>query len=335
MIEMYYRELGTTGLKVSAVGLGGGSSSRFGLVRKGDQQDVQRLVDHALDLGITLFDSSGAAQGTDAPLAAALANRRNKALISTKVHVGPWLPGQQGGMAKLTNKASAKLSSISGVMISAKGLRRRVETTLRELRTDYIDILSLHAIPPKNYTKISNRLAPELLKLKDEGKVRAIGLSETVLGDPQHEMAQMALKDPFADVILVAVGPCRPSAIRSVLPEAKQKGVSVLGMFAARDALTSEAKLASWLTTKCEMQQSDADEMAKSVAQELTDCGFNSMAAAAYRFASDQDGVSSMLVGTANPKHLSESVSTILDANLSSAKLLAIFDRLPIPDHLK
>jgi aryl-alcohol dehydrogenase-like predicted oxidoreductase len=56
---MDYVPLGRSGLVTSVVGLGGGSSSRFGLVKGGTRSDALALIRAAFDQGITFFDGAG------------------------------------------------------------------------------------------------------------------------------------------------------------------------------------------------------------------------------------------------------------------------------------
>ena len=62
---MDYVPLGKSGLTSSVIGLGGGSSGRFGLTKGGTKSDAIRLIRHALDLGITFFDGAGVTGGVD------------------------------------------------------------------------------------------------------------------------------------------------------------------------------------------------------------------------------------------------------------------------------
>src|SRR5215207_3841338 len=86
---MEYVRLGRSDLVCSVVGLGGGSSGRFGLKKGGSRSDAIRLIRAALDHGITFFDGAGLSGGIDALLAEGLADRRQDAILSTKVHLGP------------------------------------------------------------------------------------------------------------------------------------------------------------------------------------------------------------------------------------------------------
>jgi len=155
---MRYRPLGDSGLVVSVVGLG---CNNFG--RRLDLDGTRAVVDAALDVGITLFDTAdiyGGRHGTSEELLGrALAGRRDQAVLATKfgsqvsdMGYGP-AAGAKGGRAYV---------------------RLAVEASLRRLRTDYIDLYQLHT--PDPVTPIAETLAA-LHELVVEGKVRYIGHS--------------------------------------------------------------------------------------------------------------------------------------------------------------
>ena len=62
----------------------------------------------------------------------------------------------------------------------------------RELGTDYIDVYQLHGIAPAAYDHALNELAPALLREKEKGKFRHLGISETAPHDPEHRMVTRA-----------------------------------------------------------------------------------------------------------------------------------------------
>ena len=82
---MEQRRLGTSGLKVSAIGLG---CNNFGM--RISQEETQVVVDAALDHGITFFDTADVYGGTQSEvfLGAALKGKRDKAVVATKFAMG-------------------------------------------------------------------------------------------------------------------------------------------------------------------------------------------------------------------------------------------------------
>jgi len=154
---MKYRRLGSSGLVVSAVGLG---CNQFG--RRVDADGARAVVDAALDHGINFFDTAdhyGRPYGTSEEyLGAALKGRRDDVVIATKF----------GLAADVTN----------GPDETARGGRRyiarAVEASLRRLGTDHIDLYQLHEPDPD--TPVEETLAA-LDDLVRAGKVRYLGNS--------------------------------------------------------------------------------------------------------------------------------------------------------------
>jgi len=150
---MEYRPLGKTGLTVSVAGLGCGGNSRLGLGRGASVDDCVAVVRAAVDLGVNLLDTAEA-YGTEEIVGAAVRHYdRDKLVISTKALLRA---GDSGDT-----------------------VARRVEAGLRRLGLDYVDIFHFHAVNPAAYEHHRDVLAPALAKLKEQGKVRHIGITET------------------------------------------------------------------------------------------------------------------------------------------------------------
>ncbi|MGP3769320.1 aldo/keto reductase [Streptomyces sp. SDT5-1] len=158
---MEYRRLGTSGLKVPALGFGagtfGGRGPLFSAWGTAGVEEARRMVDLSLDAGVTLFDtadvySDGASEEV---LGAALKGRRDRALISTKAALptgeGPYDAG-----------------------VSRSRLIASVDAALRRLDTDRIDLFQLHAYDAS--TPVEEVLAT-LDDLVRAGKIRYTGVS--------------------------------------------------------------------------------------------------------------------------------------------------------------
>jgi aryl-alcohol dehydrogenase-like predicted oxidoreductase len=158
MTEMEYRQLGDSGLTVSVVGLG---CNNFG--GRIDSGQAGAVVGAALDAGITLFDTADVYRGeqgsSEEILGKALGARRDDVVIATKF----------GGDMKGENGPDW------GVRGSRRYIRKAVESSLRRLGTDWIDLYQLHV--PDEVTPIEETLAA-LSELVAEGKVRYLGSSQ-------------------------------------------------------------------------------------------------------------------------------------------------------------
>ena len=298
---MEYVRLGRSGLICSVLGLGGGSSGRFGLRKGGSRSDAIRLIRTALDHGITLFDGAGLSGGVDALLAEGLAERREDVVLSTKVHLGP--DPIAFANVKLANRASSWVARKVGWVCPGRVLRRRVEQTLRTLRTDRIDLLHLHAVSPRQYPLAANRVLPELLKMKEEGKLRAIGVTEAFLSDPNHEMLRAASSDAHFDVIMVGFNASNSGATKFVLPAADKAGLGVIGMFALRQVIDTAGT-------------DRLNQLAEEAGMRLSEL--------AYRYCRHQPGIDAVLTGTGDPAHLRQNIAAALAPPLSDSLLAAV-----------
>jgi len=147
------RNLGKSGLRVSVVGLG---CNNFGM--KIDEAATRAVVDKALDVGITLFDTADiyGNRGTSETFLGAILGERRKAIV-------------------LATKFGMQMDR-AGVL---KGAARRyimaaVEDSLRRLRTDWIDLYQLHQPDPLTPIEETLRALDDLIR---QGKVRYIGCS--------------------------------------------------------------------------------------------------------------------------------------------------------------
>jgi len=154
---MRYRQLGSSGLTVSVVGLG---CNNFG--GRLDLRATRAVVDAALDEGITMLDTSdtyGNRGGSEEQLGEVLAGRRDEVVLATKF-------GHQ--------RTDMGYGPAAGAKGGRSYIRRAVQASLRRLRTDHIDLYQLHT--PDPVTPIEETLAA-LDGLVHDGLVRYVGHS--------------------------------------------------------------------------------------------------------------------------------------------------------------
>jgi aryl-alcohol dehydrogenase-like predicted oxidoreductase len=157
MKDMPYRQLGSSGLTVSAVGLG---CNQIG--RKLDLDATRAVVDAAIEAGITMFDTAdvyGSSPGdSEELLGLALEGRRDAVVVATKFGMsmqGTTLPGHEARGSR-------------------RYIRAAVEGSLRRLHTDHIDLYQLHRPDPQTPIEETLEALDEIVR---EGKVRYIGSS--------------------------------------------------------------------------------------------------------------------------------------------------------------
>jgi aryl-alcohol dehydrogenase-like predicted oxidoreductase len=149
---MEYRQLGRSGLKVSAIGLGGNT---FG--NGADEAQTARIIHRALDIGINFIDTADTySRGVSEQFVGkAIAGRRQQAIVATKVY---------GRMGDGPNDGG----------LSRKHVVEGIEASLKRLDTDYVDLYQLHNVDQT--TPIFETLAT-LEDLVRQGKVRYVGCS--------------------------------------------------------------------------------------------------------------------------------------------------------------
>jgi len=149
---MEFRRLGKSGLKVSAIGLG---TNAFG--SRADEQTSINIINHALELDINFIDTAAVyAQGhSEEIVGKAIKGKRLQVIIATKFgyprDVGP---NEQGGSRNYIMKA--------------------VDSSLRRLNTDYIDLYYIHFVDTETPIEETLRALDDLVRA---GKVRYIGCS--------------------------------------------------------------------------------------------------------------------------------------------------------------
>jgi aryl-alcohol dehydrogenase-like predicted oxidoreductase len=164
---MKYSVLGTTGVKVSRICLG---TATFGVAPTA--QDADRVVGAAIDLGINFVDTAdvyGNMPVFDRPGAPAAADREPAEQI-----LGRALRGRRDEMVIAT-----KSNGVVGLNVNDRGLSRRhiirqVETSLRRLDTDYIDLYYAHDPDPDTPLEQTLAVYDDLIR---QGKIRYVGLS--------------------------------------------------------------------------------------------------------------------------------------------------------------
>jgi L-galactose dehydrogenase len=295
---MEYRTLGRTGLRASVCGLGGGGESRLGLAKGSTEQEAIAVVRRGLELGITYVDTAPN-YGTEDVVGRALEGRRDGVVVSSKT------------LARRND----------GTLVDRAGVRRGLEETLRTLRTDVVDVYHLHRVRPEDYDHARDEIVPELLGLRDEGKVRFLGISESTGSDPRHSMLRRTLEDDWADVVMTGFTFFNQSARDVLFPTTMEKDVAVEIMASARSYFSRPGQLAEEIG-----RLADAGLIGRDEIDPADPLGFlkasgdvESITEASYRFVAHEPGVHVVLVGTGNPVHLEENVRALSAGPLPAA----------------
>ncbi|MDK8190418.1 aldo/keto reductase [Paenibacillus sp. UMB7766-LJ446] len=166
---MEYRRLGSSGLRVSALGLG---TNAFG--KRADDPTSIRIIHAALDQGINFIDTANIYAGTESEriIGQALTGRRENAVLATKAG----LPRHDGPHGRGSSRYH---------------LQQELEHSLRRLQTDYVDLYQIHTFDP--YTPLDETLRT-LDDMVTSGKVRYIGASNYAAWELMKALGTSELK---------------------------------------------------------------------------------------------------------------------------------------------
>lgn len=304
---MEYRPLGKTGLTVSVAGLGCGGNSRLGLGRGASFDECVTVVRTAVDMGVNFLDTAEA-YGTEEIVGAAIRSYdRDRLVVSTKALFGP--------------------------QDSAAAVNAKVEAALRRLGLDHVDIFHFHAVAPSSYEHHRDVLAPALVKLKEQGKVGHVGITETGPNDPDQHMLTRALEEAPWEVAMLAYSLVNQGARRRLFPTTRRRGIGTLLMFVVRNIFSNasyRSEVFARLASEGRLDRSvlgDGDPLgflvAEGAAESITD--------AAYRYARHTPGADVVLFGTGDKDHVAANVASILRPPLpptAVARLEATFGHL-------
>ena len=325
---MEYRTLGTTGVRVSTHCLG---AMMFGSWGNTDVDACVRMVHEALDAGINFVDTADvySAGESERIVGKALAERRDEVVLATKVH-GRMGPGKN-------DEGNSRL-----------WITREVESSLRRLGTDHIDLYQIHR--PEPQTAIDETLGA-LTDLQRAGKIRYFG-SSTFPGWQLEEAAWVAERNGLSR--FRTEQPPYSIFVRQieldVLPVAQRLGMGVLvwsplcrgwltGRY-RREAFdrSPEARAArvggrgmGWQFDESRPEIQRKLDLVEELAKLAAEAGVT-MTHMAIAFALAHPGVTSAIIGPRTPEQLADLLSGA-DVRLEPAILDAI-DELVAPGTL-
>lgn len=250
---MQYNLLGNTSIRVSAIGLGTVKFGRNQGVRYPQSfelpsdQDIQKLFSTANAVGINLIDTAPAYGSSEERIGKLLTNRHDW-IISTKV-------------GEYFNEGQSHFD------FSKATIRSSIENSLRQLRTDYLDIVLVHSNGEDEKIIIKDDVFSTLADLKKSGLIRAFGMStKTIAG------GLLAVEN--SDVVMVTYNPLQNNE-RPVIVSAAQKHKGVF----IKKALASG---------------------------HLSSISENDPVRTSLEFIFAEPGVTSVIIGTKNPIHLQQ-----------------------------
>lgn len=307
---MEYTTLGRTGLRVSVAGLGCGGFSRLGLNAGLGEDHAVGVVRQALDLGVNIIDTASV-YGTEHVVGKALRGvPRDSVVICTKT----------------SKPASDKIFSVHKILES-------LDKSLKQLGVDYVDVFQLHAVPHAAYDYVRDEIAPALLRERERGKFRFLGITETAPNDHEQVMLNRATQDGIWDTAMLAFHLMDQVARSQVFPHTLTNGVGTLMMFAVRSIFARPAQLsdamkdlaaAGLVPAALATRENPLDFL-------LHEGGASSVTDAAYRYVRHEPGVDVVLFGTGSADHVRTNIESILKPPLPEAdraRLAGLFSHL-------
>jgi len=284
---MEYTTLGRTGLKVSVMGLGCGGPSRIGQATGNSEEESIAIVRYGLNSGINFIDTAE--------------------IYRTEKIVGKAIKGFNREDLVLSTKKS------TWGTIRPDKVIKSFEKSLKNLGTDYIDIYHLHGVILQDYDHLFSEVVPTLLEMRDQGKIRFLGITERFNPDPHHGMLQRALQDDIWDVMMVGFNILNQSARERIFLSTMEKKIGILIMFAVRLALSRPKRLKQCIEELIQNKQINPSMIDKKdpLGFLIHDNGAESIVDAAYRFCHYEPGTHVILSGTGNLDHLKENIKVM------------------------
>jgi aryl-alcohol dehydrogenase-like predicted oxidoreductase len=321
------RQLGTTGLEVTELGLGC-QSLGGGLFHRDDTEAV-RTVQQAIDTGINFFDVSdhhslGIAESL---LGRAFKGRRDQVLITTKggytftrlgtfsLGVRYFLRPVSGLLRPLKRPLHLLRASQGRANFSPQYLRAAVERSLARLQTDHIDLYQLYkpTVSTMRDATFAETLAL-LEELKQQGKIRHYGIACQWV-----EEAMQCLDLPGISTVQVAVNLIEPEATHGLISRAAGKGLGVIARHPRAIGLLTNAGSDIMGDT------SYYDQYRSERARRAADFRFlitpqRTLSQASIRYVLDIAGIATVIPRAVNRRELTENCSSLSAPGISEAE---------------
>ena len=320
---MEYRILGKTGEKVSLLSYGTGGPSQFGQKTGGTDKSRKRLIDIAINNGINLFDTAPGYSNSEELLGKALKGiKRDSYLLATKV-------------STRIEDLNSRGDSIDQLM-NPSFPRKSLEMSLKKLNLEYIDIFQFHGLLQKNYVSITDCFLDSIIKAREEGLIRYIGITENMVIEPRHTAMETALnKHPEVwDTMMLKYGIMNQWAAKNVFPIVKEKNIGILNMAPVRITLTKNAKLNERFDDWKKNRQDIIGTLEDLKSLNNNNSENKEIISQGYAFAGSHKCVSTIITGTSNENHLLDnlkSVNSKMDQN-TIKKLVELFGNSDSPD---
>ncbi len=292
---MEYRNLGKTGLRVSALGFGTShfgektSARRWKSGLKGrlfgrapdaiDFNTYKRCLDTALDVGINFIDSSP-----------------YYGLTHAETMLGRTIQGVNRDKYLLATKVGRYGDSASEFDFSAGRVRRSVDESLSRLGVGYVDIIQCHDIEFGDLNQIVGETLPALREVVETGKARFIGIT----GLPLKVFREIIARAQVDTILSYCHYSLNDTMLETLLGTLGEKGIGVISASPLSMGLLTRGGLPSWHPAPEEIKTACRRAVEHCQSQGI------SIEKLAVQFAVSNPRIATTLMGTNNAKHIEE-----------------------------
>jgi len=285
MTDLPKRELGRTGLQVTALGYGAMELRGAPRARDTTEAQAETILNAVLDAGINFIDTSIDYGVSEERIGRYISHRRAEYYLASKCGC-------------LVGASAAPVGQVSPHVFTRDNIIAGVEQSLRRMKTDYLDLVQFHISPSKQALEADGAL-DAVMELKAAGKVRLIGMSGTLPHLKDHlamgvfdvfQIPYSAMEREHEAIIATAAAAgagivIRGGAAKGAPAEGKQKGL----------------QWERWRAAKLDDLLGDMSPMEFIL-----------------RFTFSNPDLDTTIVGTANPAHLRANVDVLLKGPLPS-----------------
>jgi len=286
---MEKRKFGKTDMEFSVLGFGG---AEIGYNDNQTQEEVNNLLNSALDAGLNVIDTAAAYKVSEELIGNAVSNRRKDFYLLTKC---------------------GALDAFTRFDWSKKGILETIENSLRALKTDYLDIAQLHSCDSEILKR--GEAIEGLQRAQEKGYTRYIGYS----GD--NKDAKTAIEFDVFDSLQTSVSIADQTPIDTNIKLAAEKGLGVIAKRPIANAVWRHKEKPS------DSYHHEYWDRIQKLKFEFLTKSLEEATATALRFTLSIPGVGTMIVGTTRPNRWQENAKYVAEGKLSKEEYEAIRNR--------
>jgi aryl-alcohol dehydrogenase-like predicted oxidoreductase len=286
---MEKRKFGKTDMEFSVLGFGG---AEIGYNPNQTQAEVNDLLNSGIDAGLNVIDTAAAYKTSEELIGEAVGKRRKDFYLLTKC---------------------GALDAFTRFDWSKKGILETIETSLRALKTDYLDIAQLHSCDSEILKR--GEAIEGLQRAQEKGYTRYIGYS----GD--NEDAKTAIEMDVFDALQTSVSIADQTPIDGNIKLAAEKGLGIVAKRPIANAVWRHKEKPS------DSYHHEYWDRIQKLKFYFLNKSLEEATATALRFTLSIEGVDTMIVGTTKPGRWSENAKFVAEGKLSSEEYEAIRDR--------